>query len=130
MQYVFLLFFFLLLPPLDTTEANLPTLTKGMPVAAIATTMSMQRELGKLWLISKAAAASGNKKLQQLKKKLNTALSNYDVAWKKPRCPPSALSQILRLEPVRVYMMSGMVRGALHHSNVMTSSVERKPAEI
>ena len=40
--------------PLDTAEANLPTLKKSMPVAATATTTSMQRELGKLWLINKA----------------------------------------------------------------------------
>ena len=67
--------------PLDTAVANLPTLTKSMPVAATADTTSMQRELGKLWLISKAAAASGNQKLQQLvKKKLNTALGKYDNA--------------------------------------------------
>lgn len=67
--------------PLDTTEANLPTLKKSMPVAATATTTSMQRELGKLWLINKSVAASGNKKLQQLvKKKLNTALGKYDAA--------------------------------------------------
>lgn len=67
--------------PLDTAEANLPTLKKGMPVAATAATTSMQRELGKLWLINKSGATSGNKKLQQLvKKKLNTALGKYDAA--------------------------------------------------
>eukprot|EP00729_Bicosta_minor_P006580 gene6580-5765_t len=67
--------------PLDTMEANLPTLKKGMPVAATATGDSMQRLLGKLWLVDKSAAASGNKRLQQLvKKKLNTALGKYDAA--------------------------------------------------
>lgn len=67
--------------PLDTAEANLPTLKKSMPVAATATTTSMQRELGKLWLINKTGAASSNTKLQQLvKKKLNTALGKYDAA--------------------------------------------------
>lgn len=66
---------------LDTAESSLPTLTKGMPVAATSAGDSMQRGLGKLWLIDKAAAASGDKRLQQLvTKKLNTALRKYDAA--------------------------------------------------
>jgi hypothetical protein len=67
--------------PLDMLPANLPTLKTSMPVAATSTGDSMQRLLGRLWLINKKAAAGDDKKLQQLvAKKLTTALGKYDAA--------------------------------------------------
>lgn len=81
LEHCFKLYSGVLQVPLDMDEASLPTLKASMPVAATATETSMQRGLGMLWLVDKAAAASGNKKLQQLvKKKLNTALRKYDTA--------------------------------------------------
>jgi len=67
--------------PLDMLPANLPTLKTSMPVAATSTGDSMQRLLGRLWLINQKAAAGDDKKLQQLvAKKLTTALGKYDAA--------------------------------------------------
>jgi len=66
---------------LDMSPSSLPTLKASMPVAATSSSDSMQRLLGKLWIIDKAAAAGGDKKLQQLVgKKLNTAIGKYDDA--------------------------------------------------